>query len=307
MINRKMDQKLSIMEIERFAIHDGPGIRSIVFLQGCPLRCTWCSNPESQKRAPQLLHMKNKCVGCGICSKVCLNGSIKIHEHYPVFNRDRCIACKACEEACPHNSIKFAGKIITSSEIMEIVLRDRDYYESSGGGITFSGGEAFAQFEGLMDLLTKSKMNNLHTAVETCGQINLEKIKKAFSLIDLFLFDIKHTDKKLLKKETNADLNVVLNNLRYIAQRDSSKIIIRVPIIPLYNYDIETIRSIFYLAKKNNIKQIHLLPYHTLGKSKYEQLGIKYNYPYERMLSKEELLPFKEIGEKIGLTIRIGG
>lgn len=302
-----MGQQLSIMEIERFAIHDGPGIRSVVFLQGCPLRCTWCSNPESQKIASQILHIKKKCVGCGICIKACPHKNIKMDGHYPIFDRNKCIACKACEEACPHSAIKFTGRIVTSSEIMEVVLRDRDYYESSGGGITFSGGEAFIQFEGLMDLLTKSKIHNLHTTVETCGQIHLEKIKKAFSLIDLFLFDIKHIDRNLLKQETNADLNTILTNLQYIAQQDSSKIIIRIPIIPQYNSDEETIREIFKLAKSNNIEQIHLLPYHTLGKDKYEQLGIKYTYPNENILPKEKLLPLKEIGEKMGLKIQIGG
>lgn len=295
------------MEIERFAVHDGPGIRTVVFLQGCPLRCTWCSNPESQHIKSQLLYMKNKCVGCGVCAKTCPLGNITMEDGYPKFNRAKCTACKACEKACAHNAIKFTGHTITSAEIMETVLRDQDYYKASGGGITFSGGEAFVQFEGLMDLLAQSKKHNLHTVVETCGQVNPEKIKQAFPWIDLFLFDIKHVDKDKLKKETHADLNLILTNLQYIARQDPHKVIIRVPVIPMYNYTEQTIREIFDLAKENNIEQVHLLPYHTLGKSKYEQLGIDYHYPYSSMLNKDELLPLKRIGEDMGLKIRIGG
>lgn len=308
MTNKKsMEQKLSIMEIERFAIHDGPGIRTVVFLQGCPLRCTWCSNPESQRVQPQLLYMQNKCVGCGLCSKACLWGNIRMDKYLPKFNRSQCQACKACEKICPHGAIKFVGRVVASSEIMKTVLRDYDYYKASGGGITFSGGEAFVQFEGLMELLIQSKKNKLHTVVETCGQVATEKIMQAFPLVDLFLFDIKHTDKALLKKETNADLELILINLRFIAQQDPQKIIIRVPTIPEYNYNETTIGKIYELAKANGIEQIHLLPYHTLGKSKYEQLGIDYVYPYTNMLSKDDLLPLKRIGESMGLKIRIGG
>ena len=196
------ENRLSIMEIERFAVHDGPGIRTVVFLQGCPLHCPWCSNPESQKRKPHLLHIKNKCIGCGRCEAICPRGNISIQDHFPVFNRQACVACKACERICPQNAIKFVGESITSSAIMEILLRDRDYYLNSGGGV-------FTQFEGLMDLLIQCKNEKLHTSVETCGQVNLDKIKQALPLIDLFLFDIKHTDKDLLQKETGAHVGFI--------------------------------------------------------------------------------------------------
>jgi pyruvate formate lyase activating enzyme len=298
------ENRLSIMEIERFAVHD---IRTVVFLQGCPLHCSWCSNPESQKRKPHLLHIKNKCIGCGRCEAICTRGNISIQDHYPIFNRQACVACKACERICPQNAIKFVGESITSSEVMEILLRDRDYYLNSGGGVTFSGGEAFTQFEGLMDLLIQCKNEKLHTSVETCGQVNLDKIKQALPLIDLFLFDIKHTDKDLLQKETGANLDTILTNLRYISSKSANKVTIRVPVIPGFNFNENTLREIFMLAKENRIKCVHLLPYHTLGKDKYEQLGLTYPYPCEQMLAKEELFPFKEMGEKMGLEIRIGG
>lgn len=301
------EKEISIIEIERFAIHDGPGIRTVVFLQGCPLRCTWCANPESQVIKPQLMHMKNKCVGCGACVNACQHGCITMSDRYSEFDRKKCTVCKECAKACPHNAIKFVGNLTTVSEIMKTVLRDRDYYKISGGGITFSGGEAFVQFDGLMELLIISKKENLHTTVETCGQVNPEKIKRAFNLIDLFLFDIKHVNKDLLKKETKGELDLILTNLQYIARQDPNKIILRIPVIPGYNNNKKTIRNVFDLAKEYKIEQIHLLPYHTLGKDKYEQLGVKYSYPYENILSKKELISFKEMGEKDGLKVQIGG
>ena len=227
---------------------------------------------------------------------------LAVHELLRVLD-----VCKACERICPQNAIKFVGESITSSKIMEILLRDRDYYLNSGGGVTFSGGEAFTQFEGLMDLLIQCKNEKLHTSVETCGQVNLDKIKQALPLIDLFLFDIKHTDKDLLQKETGANLDTILTNLRYISSKSANKVTIRVPVIPGFNFNENTLREIFMLAKENRIKCVHLLPYHTLGKDKYEQLGLTYPYPCEQMLAKEELFPFKEMGEKMGLEIRIGG
>ncbi len=302
-----MEKRVSIMEIERFAIHDGPGIRTVIFLQGCPLRCSWCSNPESQKIGPHLLHLKNKCTGCGTCAETSIHGNIKMDGGYPVFDREKCVTSKACAEACVYNAIKFVGEFVSVSEIMQVVLRDRDYYENSGGGVTFSGGEPFVQFDGLMELLTMCKKENLHTAIETCGQTDLEKVKKVLPLTDLFLFDIKHTDKHMLEKETKGDLDTILTNMRFIAGLDPTKIIIRTPVIPGYNFDKKTISEIFNLAKENNIRQVSLLPYHTLGMDKYEQLGIKYTYSYGKMLSKEDLLPLKQLGEKIGLKIQIGG
>ncbi|MBK5720849.1 glycyl-radical enzyme activating protein [Dysgonomonas sp. Marseille-P4677] len=295
------------MEIERFAIHDGPGIRTVVFLQGCPLRCSWCSNPESQMIGPHLLYIKNKCVGCGTCARTCIHGNIRMEGYYPVFDRKKCVASKACAKTCVHNAIKFVGESVFASEIMDVVVRDRDYYEVSGGGITFSGGEPFVQFDGLMQLLTMSKKEKLHTTIETCGQVELEKIKRALPLTDLFLFDIKHADRYMLKKETNADLDTILTNMRFIAQQDSTKIIIRIPIIPEYNFNEKTIGKIYDLAIENNIKQVSLLPYHTLGKDKYEQLGTECTYSSKQMLLKEDLLPLKKMGERRGLTIRIGG
>ncbi|GHT67659.1 hypothetical protein AGMMS50239_31240 [Bacteroidia bacterium] len=196
-----------------------------------------------------------------------------------------------------------AGKFVAISDILNVVQRDKDYYDNSGGGVTFSGGEAFVQFDGLMELLSGCKKAGIHTAIETCGQVAPDKIKQAFPLVDLFLFDIKHTDKDILKKTTGADLDLVLDNLRFIAANNPEKVIIRVPVIPGFNNDLQEIENIFNLALRLNVKRVDLLPYHVLGKTKYEQLGRNYSFPYDSMLPKEALIPLKEMGEKMGLEV----
>lgn len=301
------DRMVSIMEIERFALHDGPGIRTLVFLQGCPLRCSWCSNPESQKIQTHLLYLQNRCVGCGECLSSCPNQAITFRDNHPVFHRERCVTCQSCGGACLQNAIRFVGEKVPISHIMDIIRRDKAYYAHSGGGVTFSGGEAFVQFKGLIDLLSACKEEGIHTAVETCGQVEPPKIRQTFPLIDLFLFDIKHLDKTLLEKETGAHLGMILENLSYIAAYDPQKVIIRIPVVPGFNFSEKDITAIFELAIEKGIKNVHLLPYHTLGKDKYEQMGLTYLFTYHKLLSKEALAHLKAIGEKMGLSVRIGG
>lgn len=302
-----MSKDINILEIERFAINDGPGIRTVVFLQGCPLRCSWCSNPESQAFVPQLLHIKQKCVSCSTCAIVCPHQNITMGEEYPIFKKRLCIDCRQCVEFCPHSALKFAGKQTTTTQIMDVIMRDSDYYAISGGGVTFSGGEAFSQFEGLKSLLLACKEKELHTAVETCGQVNKKHIQEVFHLVDLFLFDIKHINKELLKEETNGNLDVIIGNMAYIAQQDPNKITLRVPVIPGYNFDDDTLLQIFELANKYKISQVHLLPYHNLGQDKYEQLGINYSLAHLRSLSKVDLVSYKEIAKEYNIQVQIGG
>lgn len=298
---------VSIMEIERFAIHDGPGIRTLVFLQGCPLRCSWCSNPESQKIQTHLLYLHNKCVGCGACFSACPNKAITFGNNRPVFHREQCQTCRSCARACLQNAIRFVGERVSITHIMDIIRQDKLYYTNSGGGVTISGGEPFVQFNGLIQLLSACGQEGIHTAIETTGQADPEKIRRAFPLTNLFLFDIKHLDKTLLEKETGAHLDTILDNLSYIAALNPQKVIIRIPVIPGFNFSEKDIKPIFNLALQKGIKNIHLLPYHTLGKDKYEQMGLPYPFTHNNILPKEALIPLKEAGEGMGLSVRIGG
>ncbi|MDR1624799.1 MAG: glycyl-radical enzyme activating protein [Tannerellaceae bacterium] len=294
---------VSIIEIERFAIHDGPGIRTVVFFQGCPLHCPWCSNPESQKRGTRLMHLEKRCVTCKQCINSCPNGLISFRDDKLVFKREACTACKTCARACPREAIRFSGEKAEIPYIMEIIKRDKEYYANSGGGVTFSGGEAFMQHRALTELLTRCKEEGIHTAVETSGQTRLENITEAYPLIDLLLYDIKHANKDVLHKVTGASLDTILANLDYAAGRDPNKIIIRIPVIPGFNFYTEEIASVFELARQRQIKEVHLLPFHTLGKDKYGQLGLSYTFPHNKMLTKEDLFPLQQMGESMGLHI----
>ncbi|MBU3113323.1 glycyl-radical enzyme activating protein [Clostridium lacusfryxellense] len=303
----KAELRAWVMEIERFAIHDGPGIRTLVFLQGCPLHCLWCANPESQAIGEHLMYYKNKCVKCGDCGSVCKNSAITFENDSPKFHRDKCTHCRQCEKSCLQHAIQFSGKTMNANEIMEVVLRDKDYYENSGGGITISGGEPFVQFDIFLELLKKSKAQGLHTAVETCGQTSIDKIKEAEPFLDLFLFDFKHIDEDKFHKYTGGDIKLILQNLKYIASVNAEKIILRIPVIPGFNNDNDTLYKMFEKACEYGIKNVHLLPYHTLGIEKYEQLGRDYKLTHMTSMKKDELKEYKIMGEKLNLNVQIGG
>lgn len=299
--------KASVMEIERFAIHDGPGIRTLVFLQGCPLHCIWCANPESQTIGRHLLYDKRKCVGCGACAKNCSHQAISCVQDHPVFHREACAHCGKCMDACLQEAIRFSGKLMSVGEILEVVMRDKDYYRNSGGGITISGGEPFVQYEALMVLLEGSREMGLHTAVETCGHVPFDRVQKAEPLLDAFLFDLKHISPEKFREYTGGDLAVILQNLEYVASAAPQKITIRVPVIPGFNADEDTLNGILEKAARLGVKTVHLLPYHTMGMVKYEQLDKPYLLPCTTSMRKEELDDYRKVGEEIGVNVQIGG
>ncbi|MBQ7268651.1 MAG: glycyl-radical enzyme activating protein [Bacteroidales bacterium] len=237
-----------VSSIQRFSIHDGPGIRTTVFLQGCPLRCPWCANPETQD--------------------------------------------------------PLSGKMMSVSQILSVVERDADYYRHSGGGVTFSGGEPLMQPDALEALLKASKASGFHTAVETSGETAGENLLRAEPFTDIFLFDIKHCDAKIFRKVCSGSLDTILRNLEALSK--SGKVIARIPCIPAFNMDADTVRGIFALALSLGIKEAHLLPYHTLAKDKYARLGRTWGWE-QSGISKEDVEPFACLGREAGLRIRIGG
>lgn len=299
--------KASIMEIERFAIHDGPGIRSVVFLQGCPLRCPWCANPESQEIKPQLMYNEDKCIKCGTCVKNCPQQAIKIEDFKLVFNRDICTHCKICENNCPSGAINFIGDEVSIDEIVAEVLKDKPFYDESNGGVTISGGEPFVQYNALKELLIRFYEEHISVAVETTGDTNWNKIEDSIPYIDYFLFDLKLPTAERIKLVTKGNGERILENLKKLASKVPEKIILRVPVIPNYSYDEETIRKIIDIGAKLKVSQIHLLPYHTLGVSKYNQLGKEYDLKGFKMLSKEDLKNLVDYGNSKGVHTQAGG
>lgn len=304
-VNHSADHVLRVMSVQRFSLHDGPGIRTTVFLQGCPLHCPWCSNPESQPMTAVQRHRRDRCAGCLKCISACTEGCITPGKNgFPEFDREHCIGCGSCEQTCSCNAIAISGKPVTVGELMKLIIRDKDYYRNSGGGVTFSGGEVFMQPQGLFSLLKASKEEGLHTAIETCGQASSEWVHKVEPLTDMFLYDIKHCDKDILKRVTGGNLDIIVNNLKELGR--TGKVIVRVPCIPGFNNDIDTIRGIYEIAIECGVDTVHLLPYHTLGTDKYPQLSLTYRDIGES-LKAEDLEEFVQLGKSLGLTIRTGG
>lgn len=299
--------KAYIMEIEKFAIHDGPGIRSVVFLQGCPLRCPWCANPESQEIQSQLMYKEKTCIKCGKCIANCPQKAISVVDGQLKFDRKKCIKCETCAVNCPVSAIHFIGKSVEIENIIQEVLKDRAFYIESGGGVTISGGEPFVQFSVLKELLMKLKEEGISTAVETTGDTDWKNIEECLPYIDLFLFDVKHSQAYEIERVTKGNGERILLNLKKLASLAADKIIIRTPVIPEFNYNQTTLTEIIDLGAKYHVLQIHLLPYHTLGTSKYEQLDREYTLQGIKMLSKEDLKDYVEYGKSLGVNIQAGG
>lgn len=297
--------KLNVFEIERFAIHDGPGIRTTVFLQGCGLRCAWCANPESHKVGQHVMFFSQKCVGCGRCKSACTQNAVCIRDGKALIDRERCISCGNCARVCLSDALKISGRKMTCKELYEIVARDLDYYEQSGGGVTLSGGEALLQFNELIPFLQKCQENGIHIAVETCGYVTKSTIQSALSYVDVFLFDIKTLNGPQFRQYTGGDLNTVLSSFEYLCQYAAEKVTVRIPVIPEFND--HNIYEIMKYAADKGIRQLHLLPYHTLGISKYEQLGRTYPFPVRKALEPDTLQPFIQKGAELGLAVKVGG
>ncbi len=276
-----------IVEIKRFAVHDGDGIRTTVFFKGCPLKCVWCHNPESIVRETQLAFYRQKCLGCMECVEVCPSGAHRNEEgsiHF--FEREACRACGACEEVCLGEALKLWGKEMTVEELLPRLLEDRAFYESSGGGVTLSGGECLLQADFCAELLKALKAEGIHTAVDTCGFVSWSAFEKVLPYTDIFLYDIKAMDPEVHKACTGQSNERILENLKLLDER-GAQIEIRIPYVPDYNSDqMGKIRD--FLGELHKKPRVKVLPYHRFAGSKYEALGMKNTLP-ERMPSSEEV------------------
>ncbi len=263
----------TVFNIQKFCTSDGPGIRTVVFLKGCPLHCAWCHNAESQRIVHELMYHADKCVMCGRCAAVCPNGVHTIENGVHTLDRDKCTACGKCVDACLTDALEIKGKRMTAQEVIADVMKDKVFYDNSGGAITLSGGEPTAQLDFAIAILKAAKESGLHTAIETCGFTSEENIKAIAKYVDLFLYDIKHTDSAAHEKYTGVKNERILENLRTIDAL-GKKSIIRAPIIPGVNDNDEHFAALAALASSlSNVERIDVEPYHDLGSGKYEQLG----------------------------------
>jgi pyruvate formate lyase activating enzyme len=268
--NRK-GQNGIIFNIQRYSIHDGPGIRTTVFLKGCPLSCFWCQNPESQAARPEILFDRNSCAACGQCIVACSSGANWLQDDYARIDRGKCTGCGACVESCPTKARKLTGRYATVDEIMEEVLRDRKFYENSGGGITLSGGEPTWQTKFALQLLRRCKEEGLHTTLDTCGYVPWPSMQKLLEYSDIVLYDIKCLDATKHSKATGKPNNLILSNAQKIASH--KEIWIRIPLVPGFNDSPEEVATIVRFAKRElGAVRIDLHPYNKLGESKYGRL-----------------------------------
>ena len=257
-----------LFNIQRASLDDGPGVRTTLFFKGCPLWCPWCHNPESQNMRPELMALDEKCRKCGICGSVCKYGAIE----NACVNRALCAACGDCEKACPHGALKMAGKHYTVEEAVREALLDRAFFETSGGGVTLSGGEPLAQPGFALEILKELKLENIHTCVETCGICADSVIESLLPYVDHWLFDIKLTDEAAHQALLGAPLSDVLKRL-YALKGAGAGITLRCPVIPGINDTDEHLSAIRKLARDIGAIAVDILPYHRLGRDKYAQLG----------------------------------
>lgn len=266
-----------VFSIQKYSVHDGDGIRTIVFLKGCPLRCSWCSNPESHRFEQELAYNPRNCLGvksCGWCVTVCPNGAIKDMAGMPALDRGMCTGCLRCAETCPSGALSVYGEQKSVDEVLRRVEEDGQFYARSGGGMTLSGGEAMAQAEFVLELLGKARNRRINTAMETCGHCMWEPLSKVCSQLNSLIFDIKCLSTAKHKKFTGVGNELILQNFKRVcASFPDLPILTRTPVVPGFNDTEQDIREILnFLPRQDNISY-ELLPYHRMGQPKYEYLG----------------------------------
>jgi pyruvate formate lyase activating enzyme len=270
----------TIFNIQRYSVNDGPGIRTTVFLKGCPLHCKWCHNPESISSDKEIILREDHCIRCGDCFSTCEQHAVHRNGSGFVTEREKCIQCGHCIDVCYTEARALVGKEQTVDDVMSEIIKDVIFYSESGGGATFSGGEPLLQHEFLISLLTACKQNNIHTAVDTSGYTSPAILEGVSNSVDLFLYDIKTLDDTTHKNFTGVSNKLILDNLRKLTEWHNN-VIVRIPIIPGINDDLEQMRQLgkFILSLKQ-IHEIHLLPYHQTGIEKYRRLGLDYPMKY---------------------------
>jgi len=296
----------TVFNIQRYSIHDGPGIRTTVFLKGCPLDCWWCQNPESQLSGQEMIFWGDRCIGCGACSTICPSDAIQIKNGIPVTEKEKCILCEKCIEKCPALAREMIGKKLTTEEVIKEIEKDLVFYKESGGGVTFSGGEPLGQSEFLEGLLSGCRKKKIHTAVDTSGYISWGILNKISPKVDLFLYDLKLMDNERHKKYTGVSNEIVLKNLEKLSSVHNN-IFVRFPVIPGINDDYQNIKETGEFLSSLKIAQVSLLPYHYIGIDKYRRLGMTYRLAGIQFPSEERLSEISVILSKFNLNVKLRG
>lgn len=296
----------TVFDAQRFSLHDGPGLRTCLFFKGCGLKCAWCSNPESQSRGRELAVFADQCFACGDCVAVCEPGALNLEAGSLGWAKGRCDGCGRCAVVCSANAIQFIGEDMSAKQAFAHILRDAAFFRS-GGGITLTGGEPALQPTFALAVLQLAREEGLHTAMETCGYVPWANYEGLLPLLDLVLFDLKHIDLARHKAATGVDNCLILENARRIAQSDVPTII-RVPLIPGFNANVGDVADLArFVRGLESIREVHLLPYHSLARAKYAALGRDYPMGDTPTLTTEEIEILAETVRRYGLHVSVGG
>ncbi|MHC1759811.1 MAG: glycyl-radical enzyme activating protein [Negativicutes bacterium] len=298
--------KTLVLSVQKFSVHDGPGIRTTVFFKGCPLRCAWCHNPESQNFTADLMTDSEKCTGCGSCVDHCHIQAISVSTTGQATDRCRCDACGECVDFCRTGAREIAGHAASEAELLAEILKDQIFYEQSGGGVTFSGGEALCHIDALESLAAQCKLHGLHVAIDTCGYVPQDHFRRILPHADLFLYDLKHMDAERHRHYTGQDNRLILENIGYLSEAGAA-ICLRLPLIENVNDDPDNIEEILRFSKQLRLRQVNLLPYHNTGSSKYAKLGYQTQSVILTAPAPQRLEAIQRQFEAAGMETRIGG
>lgn len=294
--------KGNISDISRGSLHDGDGIRTVVYFKGCGMRCKWCHNPENLSTKPEILYAPAKCIGCGECIKACPEGH-KIGDGKVILVRENCTQCTKCAQVCPTGAISVSGREMTLDEVFAEIKKDMHYYSESGGGVTLSGGECLLQAEFCMELLKKCKSEGINTAIETALFVPFENVEKVMPYADLIFADLKHHDSAMHKEYTGQGNEIIIENIRKVSKTHDN-IIIRIPLIPGVNDSTDDMKAFAGVINTfdDGIKGVELLKYNFLAESKYERMGMDYTSFGTGSQTKEKI---EELSQVLGKCINI--
>jgi pyruvate formate lyase activating enzyme len=295
-----------VFDIQRYSLHDGPGLRTNVFLKGCGLDCRWCSNPESKQPQPEIAFFDRNCFLCGDCVPLCSEAAIIIENQQITWNRLKCNQCGRCVEVCSSKAFSLIGREMTAETVVAEVLRDVAFY-GGHGGLTLTGGEPALQAEFAEAVLSLAKAEGLHTAIETCGAVPWKNLVRLLPYLDLVLFDLKHMNAETHRRFTGKENRIILENLTRFAQSDVD-LIVRVPLIPGFNADDASLEAIAGFVKTlKRVKEVHVLGFHTLGRPKYHALGIANPFENQPSMQMDETEKWADVFRQEGLNVVISG